>query len=166
MELRNLRLKAMRHKKAPKRKIQPDSKYQSLVVGKFINHVMRDGKKSTAQTVVYDCFDIIKEKTKKDPEEVFETALKNVTPALEVKSRRVGGANYQIPIPVRGDRKNTLAFRWIIDAARSRKGKPMREKLANELMDAAQGEGAAMKKKNDVHRMAEANKAFAHFARF
>ena len=126
---------------------------------------MVGGKKNTAQKVVYNCFDIIKEKTQKEGLDVFETALRNVTPVLEVKSRRVGGANYQIPMPVRGERKNTLAFRWIIDAARSRKGKPMAEKLAQELMDAANSEGTAMKKKEDVHRMAEANKAFAHFAR-
>ena len=155
----------MRHKKAPKRKINPDPKFNNLVIAKLINHVMVGGKKNTAQKVVYNCFDIIKEKTQKEGLDVFETALRNVTPVLEVKSRRVGGANYQIPMPVRGERKNTLAFRWIIDAARSRKGKPMAEKLAQELMDAANSEGTAMKKKEDVHRMAEANKAFAHFAR-
>ncbi len=155
----------MRGKQAPKRKHVPDPEYQDEVIGKFINLLMEEGKKLTAQRVLYDAFAIIKEKTKKDPKEVFDTAMKNVSPVLEVKSRRVGGANYQVPIEVKGDRKIALAMRWIIGASRSRKGKPMREKLAQELMDAAEKQGEAMKKREDVHRMAEANRAFAHFAR-
>lgn len=125
---------------------------------------MQNGKKSVAQKIVYSAFDILKEKTKKNPIEVFEGAMKNVSPLLEIKSKRVGGANYQVPMPVRGDRKNALAFRWLIAAAKARKGKPMREKLALELLDAYNKEGAAVRKRDDVHRMAEANRAFAHFA--
>ena len=125
---------------------------------------MSEGKKSVAQNVMYSAFDIISEKTKKDPTEIFNAALKNVSPSLEVRSRRIGGANYQIPIEVRGGRRNALAFRWIITAARAKKGKPMAQRLASELMEAANGEGAAMKKREDVHRMAESNRAFAHFA--
>ena len=155
----------MRGKKAPKRKILPDPKFQNIYVAKFINYLMRDGKKSVAQAVVYDAFDIIANKTKQDPIEVFDLAIKNVTPALEVKSRRIGGANYQIPMPVRGERRYALAFRWIIDTARSKKGRPMAEKLATEFMEAAEETGDVMKKKADVQRMAEANRAFAHFAR-
>src|SRR4029078_2784577 len=127
---------------------------------------MKDGKKSLAQKIVYDAFDVMHEKTKQDPLEVFDEALKNVMPAVEVRGRRVGGANYQVPFPVRGERKYALAFRWILDSARSRKGKPMSEKLAEELLLALNKEGNAMKKKIDVHRMAEANRAFAPFARF
>jgi small subunit ribosomal protein S7 len=156
----------MRHKQAPKREILPDSKFGNVVVAKFINYIMKDGKKTTARKVVYDAFDIISEKTKDDAIKVFDVALKNVTPLLEVKSRRVGGANYQIPVPVRGERRQSLSFRWIIDAARSRKGKPMCQGLAEEIISAANNEGAAVKKRMDVHRMAEANKAFAHFAKF
>lgn len=142
----------------------PDPNYNSHMVGKFINYIMRKGKKSVAQKVVYKSFDIIKEKTKGSPLEVFDKAIKNVSPALEVKSRRVGGANYQVPQPVRAERKIQLTFRWIINAAKSKKGKPMAEKLAEELMLAANNEGAAIKKKLDTHRMAEANRAFAHFS--
>jgi len=156
----------MRHKQAPKRKILPDSKYNNLVVAKFINYIMKRGKKSIAQKIVYDAFAIVGEKTNEDPMSVYETALKNVSPLLEVKSRRVGGANYQVPIQVRGDRKQALAFRWLIAAAKAKKGKAMREKLSEEIMAAAQNEGSAIKKKQDVQRMAEANRAFAHFARF
>lgn len=156
----------MRGKQAPKREFAPDPKYRNAILSRFINYVMYDGKKSVAQKVVYDAFDIIKEKTKQDPLEVFDEALKNVMPAIEVRGRRVGGANYQVPFPVRGERKYALAFRWILDSARARKGKPMYEKLAEELMLALNKEGNAMKKKMDVHRMAEANRAFAHFARF
>lgn len=155
----------MRGKQAPKRHILPDPKFGNLVVAKLVNYLMLDGKKSIAQTIVYDAFDRIATKTKENPLDVFDLALKNVTPALEVKSRRVGGANYQVPMPVRGDRRNMLAFRWIIAAARAKKGRPMSEKLADELMAAAKGEGDAIKKKMDVQRMAEANRAFAHFAR-
>ncbi len=156
----------MRGKRAPKRKIKPDIKYNNVNVAKFINYIMRRGKKTVAQKIVYGAFDIITQKTKKDPLAVFEQAIKNVTPAVEVKGRRVGGANYQVPIPVKGTRKFQLASRWVIEAAKARKGKPMREKLALELIDAAQEEGAAIKKKQDVERMAEANRAFAHFARY
>ena len=142
-----------------------DLKYGSQRVEKFINSVMWDGKKSTARKVVYDAFDIIKEKTKTEtPLDVFETAIRNVGPAMEIRSRRVGGANYQVPREVRAERKQALAFRWILIAARGGKGKPMAQKLAQELMNAANNEGSAIKKKEDVLRMAEANKAFAHFA--
>ncbi|MCX6784891.1 MAG: 30S ribosomal protein S7 [Candidatus Komeilibacteria bacterium] len=154
----------MRGKSAPKRKIAPDPKFRNLAIAKLINKVMERGKKTVAQSLVYGCFEIIAAKTKQDPLEVFETALKNVSPALEVKSRRVGGANYQVPMPVSGDRKLTLAYRWVLEAARHKKGRPMRQKLAEELMAAAKGEGDAIKKRDDVHRMAEANRAFAHFA--
>jgi len=154
----------MRGKKAIKREILPDPRYGSLVVAKLVNYIMQNGKKSVAQKIVYSAFDILKEKTKKNPIEVFEGAMKNVSPLLEIKSKRVGGANYQVPMPVRGDRKNALAFRWLIAAAKARKGKPMREKLALELLDAYNKEGAAVRKRDDVHRMAEANRAFAHFA--
>ena len=152
-------------KKAPKRKIKPDIKYSNVQVAKFINYLMRRGKKTTAQSVLYDAFDIISQKTEKDPLEVFETAMKNISPQLEVRSKRVGGANYQIPFPVKGERKFALASRWIIGAAKDRKGKKMAEKLSEELMSAAKNEGTAIKKKEDVQRMAEANRAFAHFAR-
>jgi small subunit ribosomal protein S7 len=143
----------------------PDMKFNSVRVEKFINSVMKDGKKSTARKVVYDAFDIIKEKTKtENPVELFETAIRNVGPAMEIRSRRVGGANYQVPREVRPERKMALAFRWILLAARAGKGKPMAEKLAAELISAANNEGSAIKKKDDTLRMAEANKAFAHFA--
>src|SRR3989338_5690568 len=155
----------MRGKAAPKRNLAPDAKYGSILVAKLVNYVMESGKKSIARGIVYDAFDIIATETKQDPLEVFDTAIKNVTPAVEVKSKRVGGANYQVPMPVRGDRRYALAYRWILEAARGKKGKPMAEKLAEELMLAAKGEGEAVKKKLDVQRMAEANRAFAHFAR-
>jgi small subunit ribosomal protein S7 len=155
----------MRHKPAPKRVITPDPRYNNVVVAKFINYVMRGGKKATAQKVVYSAFDKIKEQTKQDPLDVFDRAMKNVQPSVEVKSKRVGGANYQIPIQVRGERRVSLGFRWVIAAAEAKKGRPMAEKLAAELIAAANNEGDAVKKKMDVHRMAEANRAFAHFAR-
>lgn len=155
----------MRGKPAPKRKIQGDGRYNDVDVAKFINYVMSKGKKTVAQKIVYDCFEIIKEKSKQDPRHVFNKALKQVSPLLEIRGRRIGGANYQIPYQVRGERRFALGCRWILDAARGRKGKPMAEKLAVEIMDASRGEGAAIKKRADVHRMAEANKAFAHFAR-
>jgi small subunit ribosomal protein S7 len=155
----------MRGKQAPKRPITPDPKYGNVRIAKFINYIMLDGKKTVAQKVVYDALDIISEKTKQDALEVFEKALKNVMPALEVKSKRVGGANYQVPMSVRGDRRFVLAYRWIIKAARTKKGRPMAQRLANEFIAAANGEGDAVKKKQDVQRMAEANRAFAHFAR-
>jgi len=155
----------MRSKPAKKRKIPGDPKFNSLTIAKLINHLMRQGKKSTAQRLLYRAFELISEKTKKDPLEIFDIALKNVSPVVEVKSRRIGGANYQIPVEVRGDRRQALAFRWIIGAAREKKGKPMAEKLAEELIAASQKTGSAMAKREDVHRMAEANRAFAHFGR-
>ncbi len=155
----------MRRPVKNRNQVTPDLKFNSLRVEKFINSVMWDGKKSTARKVVYDAFDIIKEKTKTDaPLEVFETALRNVGPAMEIRSRRVGGANYQVPREVRPERKQALAFRWILLAARGGKGKPMAEKLATEIIAAANNEGSAVKKREDTHKMAEANKAFAHFA--
>jgi small subunit ribosomal protein S7 len=155
----------MRGKSATKRNLAPDTKYGSILVAKLVNYVMEDGKKSIARGIVYDAFDIIASETKRAPLEVFEEAVKNVTPAVEVKSKRVGGANYQVPMPVRGDRRYALVYRWILLAARGKKGRPMCEKLAEELMAAARNEGDAVKKKLDVQRMAEANRAFAHLAR-
>ena len=155
----------MRGKQAPKRTIQGDVKYNDKDIAKFINYIMRRGKKTIAQNIVYGCFDIIKEKTKQDPRHVFNKALKQISPLLEVRGRRIGGANYQIPYQVRGTRRFNLASRWLIEAAKARKGKPMAEKLAAEIMAAYNGEGAAVKKKQDVQRMAQANRAFAHFAR-
>ena len=154
----------MRRKTKIKKINNLDPLYSNPLVGKFINYIMRRGKKSVAQKVVYKSFDIIKEKTKGNPIELFDKAIKNISPSLEVKSRRVGGANYQVPQPVRPDRKIQLAFRWIINAAKAKKGKSMAEKLAEELMLAVNNEGAAIKKKLDTHRMAEANRAFAHFS--
>ena len=148
-----------------KHKIAPDGVYNDIVVSQFINKVMQDGKKTIAQKIVYGAFDIIKEKTKKEPLETFKLAIENASPLLEVKPKRIGGATYQVPMEVRGERKLALAIRWILDGARSKKGKPMAEKLAQELIDAASNQGVAIKKKADTNRMAEANKAFAHFAR-
>ena len=153
----------MRRKRNIKREIQPDSKYGNIALAKFINYVMRDGKKSTAERVVYDTFKLIEKKYEQDPMVVFDTAIRNVGPTLEVRSRRVGGAAYMVPKEVRGERKMSLTYRWILDAARSKKGKPMSERLAEELFAASKNEGTAIKKKFDTHRMAEANKAFAHF---
>ncbi len=161
----------MRHKKVPKRKLLPDTTYSNLTVAKFINTVMRRGKKVAAQKIVYGALTLLEEKAKEaketmqDPLALFELAIKNVSPLVEVKSKRVGGANYQIPLPVRAERRLALAFRWLIAAAQAKKGKPMAVKLAEELFDAVHQAGSAMKKKQDVHRMAEANRAFAHFAR-
>jgi len=155
----------MRGKKAPKRPITPDPKYGSTQIAKFTNYIMERGKKSLAQKIIYNAFDEISEKTKKNPVDVFELAIKNVGPNLEVKGRRVGGANYQIPIQVKSDRRFILACRWIIGAAKERKGKPMSSKLAEELINASNKEGAAMKKRENVQKMAEANRAFAHLAR-
>ncbi len=154
----------MRRKTKIKKVNNFDPLYKDPLVGRFINYIMRQGKKSTAQGVVYKSFDIIKEKTKSNPLEIFDKAIKNISPSLEVKSRRVGGANYQVPQPVRAERKIQLAFRWIINAAKAKKGKSMAEKLAEELMLAVNNEGSAIKKKLDTHRMAEANRAFAHFS--
>ena len=148
-----------------KHKIAPDRVYNDEVVAKFINKVMVSGKKSTAQRIVYGAFEQIKSQTKKEPLEVFKSAIDLASPVLEVKPKRIGGATYQVPMEVRGDRRLALAFRWLIEGARSKKGKPMSEKLAQELIDCTNGQGNAIKKKNDMHRMAEANKAFAHFAR-
>ena len=141
----------------------PDPKFQNVIVAKFINRLMTQGKKSTAQRVFYGAFDIIA-KQQKDPLQVFDEAIKNISPMLEVKSKRVGGANYQVPREVRGERKLTLAIRWMVEAARAKKGKPMAERLAEELLAASKNEGNAIKKKLDMHRMAEANRAFAHFS--
>ncbi|MFH1866496.1 MAG: 30S ribosomal protein S7 [Patescibacteria group bacterium] len=154
----------MRGKRATKRSILPDPRYQSVVVAKFVNVIMERGKKSVARKIVYQSFDTIATKTKKDPRDVFEAAIKNVGPMVEVRSRRVGGANYQIPVEVRPDRRLALAFRWIIQAAQAKKGRAMHLKLADELIDASTNQGDAIKKKEDVLRMAEANRAFAHFA--
>jgi small subunit ribosomal protein S7 len=153
-----------RRKKRIKRVIPPDPVYNNITVAKFINQVMRRGKKTIAQKIVYGSFDIIKEKTKKEPLEIFKIALNNVKPSLEVRPRRIGGATYQVPRQVPSFRGETLAMRWLIQAAKSKKGKPMKEKLAEELINAANNTGAAIKKKEDTHRMAEANRAFAHFA--
>ncbi|HWH16216.1 MAG TPA: 30S ribosomal protein S7 [Candidatus Paceibacterota bacterium] len=142
---------------------RPDIQYQSEAIARFINTVMWDGKKDVARKVVYGALEVIKEDGQ-DPVEVFETAIRNVAPLMEVRSRRVGGANYQVPREVPQQRRIALAYRWIINAARNKKGKPMHEKLANEILMAAKNEGEAIKKKDDMHRMAEANKAFAHFA--
>ena len=155
----------MRGKRAPKRKIDGDINYNDTDVAKFINYIMRAGKKTVAQNVVYGAFDIIKERTKQDPRHVFNKALKRISPLLEVRGRRIGGANYQIPYQVRGERRFALGCRWLIEAANDRKGAPMKLKLADEIMAAAEGEGNALKKKEMVQKQAEANKAFAHFAR-
>ena len=155
----------MRRKRNIKRDLRPDAQFDSLKVSKFINYVMQEGKKNTARTIVYDCMTAIKEQAKvENPIEVFELALKNTTPAMEVRSRRVGGANYQVPREVRPERKNSLSMKWIVEAARGKKGKPMALKLADEIIAASKNEGEAVKKRENVHKMAEANKAFAHFA--
>ena len=157
----------MRKKRVYKNKKyhKPDAVHSRTDLGRFINYVMRDGKKSTAEAVVYDAFEKIKKDTKEDPILVFDRALQNVSPTLEVSSKRVGGANYQVPREMRPDRRFVLAVRWIVSAARAKKGKPMAEKLAEELILASKNEGTAIKKKQDTHRMAESNRAFAHFAR-
>lgn len=148
---------------APKREVLPDPIYGSKQVTKLINQVMTAGKKSIAERIVYDAFDIMKEKTDREAIEVFEEALNNAMPVLEVKARRVGGANYQVPVEVRADRRQTLGLRWLVDSARKRGERTMNQRLANELLDAANNTGGAVKKKDEVHRMAEANKAFAHY---
>jgi len=154
----------MRGKRAPKRVIAPDPTYKSLALAKFTNYVMERGKKTVAQKIVTQALDRVHEKTGKPQLEAFDLAIRNVAPVVEVKAKRVGGSNYQVPMEVRGERRQALAFRWILGAARSKKGKPMAEKLAAEIMAAMNNEGDAVKKKLDVHRMAEANRAFAHFA--
>ena len=147
----------------PKREVLPDPIYNSILVTRLVNSMMLDGKKGVAQKVVYGAFDIIKEKTGRDPLEVFNEAIENIMPTLEVKARRVGGATYQVPIEVRPDRRMTLGLRWLTNYSRARNEKTMKERLANELMDAAGGLGAAVKKREDTHKMAESNKAFAHY---
>jgi small subunit ribosomal protein S7 len=151
-------------KRYKKHQILPDPIYNDLLVSKLINYVMRKGKKTIARKIVYGAFDIVKEKTKKDPLEIFKRAIENVGPSLELRARRVGGATYQVPIEVPPERKIALAMRWIIMAAKMKKGKAMKEKLAEELIAASKNEGWAVKKKEDTHKMAEANRAFAHFA--
>jgi small subunit ribosomal protein S7 len=152
-----------RRYRPPKRKIEPDVRYNSVTVAKFINRVMKRGKKSVASRIMYNALDIVETRMKRPPLEVMEEAVQNVSPVLEVKPRRVGGSTYQIPVEVSPDRQLSLAMRWLLAAARNRPGKSMAEKLANELMDAARGTGAAVKKREDTHRMAEANRAFAHY---
>ena len=153
----------MRKRRAVKRDVLADPIYNSKVVTKLINTIMKDGKKGLAQKIFYGAMDIVKEKTNKDPMEVLNTALENIMPALEVKSRRVGGANYQVPVEVKADRKQALGLRWLINYARLRGGHSMADNLANEIIDASNGTGAAVKKREETHRMAEANKAFAHY---
>ncbi len=155
----------MRGKKAPKRKIKVDPRFKRVDIAKLINKIMIGGKKNTAQQIVYNAFQYISDKTKQDPLEIYDSAMRNISPTLEVKGRRIGGANYQIPIVVSGDRKLILAHRWLIEVSRSRKGIDIATSLATELIAAAKGEGEAMRKREDIQRMAEANKAFAHFAR-
>jgi len=152
-----------RKKQAPKRIFYPDSKYNSMILAKFINFVMYDGKKSTSEKIIYEALDKIKDKTKNDPIKVFNDAINNIRPNLEVRSRRVGGATYQVPQEVKTKRSHTLALRWLLDATRKRKNKSMSDKLFNELMDASQKKGSAIKKREDTHKMAESNKAFAHY---
>jgi len=153
-----------RRKRTFEKHVKPDPRYSNLLVGKFINSVMKDGKRTIAEKIVYDAFDVIHERTKRGGLNIFEQAIKNISPLVELKSRRVGGANYQVPVPVIGERRTTLAMRWLKAGLASKKGKRMAEKLADELIDASNKTGAAMKKRDDVHRMADANKAFAHFA--
>ena len=152
-----------RKRKAPIRKIYPDPKYGSVIISKFINSIMYDGKKTTAEKILYDAMDKIKEKSKEDPIKIFNSAISNVKPNLEVRSRRVGGATYQVPVEVKTNRGQTLALRWLMDATRKRKNKTMAEKLYSEILDASQNKGSAIKKREDTHKMAESNKAFAHF---
>lgn len=157
----------MRRKIKNKKEIFPDSVYNSILISKFVNHLMKDGKKSVAEKIMYSALLMLKKELKdkeESPAVIFENAIKNVSPNLEVRSRRIGGANYQVPREVKADRKLTLAARWILEASRSKKGKPMAKRLAEELILAAKNEGAAVKKKENVHRMAEGNRAFAHFA--
>ncbi len=149
--------------RAPKRKILPDPVFGSELVTKTINQIMLDGKKSTAEEIFYSAMDIVKDKTGESPIEVYETALNNIMPVLEVKSRRVGGSNYQVPVEVRPERRRTLGLRWLVTAARNRGERTMATRLAAEILDAVKNEGSAVKKKEDMHRMAEANKAFAHY---
>ncbi len=154
----------MRRNAAPKREVLPDPKFHGRTVTKFVNNLMLDGKKGTSEAIIYGAFDIDEERTKgEDPVEIFKKAIANVRPRVEVKSRRVGGSTYQVPVEVRPDRQTALAMRWLITASRNRNERTMRERLANELLEAANNRGAAVKKKDDTHRMADANKAFAHY---
>ncbi|MFP4514611.1 MAG: 30S ribosomal protein S7 [Parcubacteria group bacterium] len=155
----------MRGKQAQKRVIKGDLKYNDESIAKFINYIMSSGKKSVAQDIVYSAFEIIKEKTKQDPRHIFNKAMKKISPLVEVRGRRVGGANYQVPFQVKGDRRFYLGCKWLIDSTRTKKGKSMAEKLASEILEASEGEGMAVRKRENVHKMAESNKAFAHFAR-
>ena len=152
-----------RRYRPPKRKVNPDPKFGNIHIAMFVNRMMVDGKKSTARRLMYDALDTIQDRMNRDPVEVFEEALRNVTPMVEVKPRRVGGSTYQVPVEVDPYRRLSLAMRWLLQAARSRGGRGMADKLANEFMDAAQNQGSAIKKKDDTHRMAEANRTFAHF---
>jgi small subunit ribosomal protein S7 len=152
-----------RRREVPKRVILPDPKYHDRMVAKFVNALMLDGKKSVAEQIVYGAFDLVQERSSDDPLELFKKAIDNVRPVIEVKSRRVGGSTYQVPVEVRSERRNALALRWLVDNARKRGEKTMRERLAGEFLDAANNRGASVKKKEDTHRMAEANKAFAHY---
>ena len=152
-----------RRRAATKREVLPDHKYKDITLTKFMNRIMQDGKKSISEKIVYGAFDIVFDKTKKKPIEFFHEALDNVKPNLEVRSRRVGGATYQVPVEVKTKRSQTLALRWLLEASRKRKNKTMSDKIFNEIMDASQRKGAAFKKREDTHRMAESNKAFAHF---
>ncbi|MEX2601257.1 MAG: 30S ribosomal protein S7 [Balneolaceae bacterium] len=153
----------MRRRKAEKRDVQPDPVFEDKMVTRFVNNLMRDGKKNVARNILYQAFEIIEEKTGESPIDVFKNAMNNVTPVVEVRSRRVGGATYQVPVEVRSERGTALSIRWIIKASRSRNDKSMALRLSRELMDAANNEGGAVRKKDETHRMAEANKAFAHF---
>jgi small subunit ribosomal protein S7 len=153
----------LRRRRAPKRKILPDPKYKNILVSKFVNILLIKGKKSIAHTILYDTFDMIAKKTNENPLEVFKKALENARPLLETKSRRIGGATYQVPIEVKPERGATLAMRWMRDFARGKKGRPMQEKLANEIIDCYNKTGATIKKREDVHKMAEANRAFSHY---
>lgn len=155
----------MRGKPAPKRRIKVDSKFNQENIAKFINYIMERGKKATAEKIVYEAMDLISQKMKLDPLDVFNQAMQNISPSVEIRGKRVGGANYQVPVAVRSERSLTLGSRWLIAAAKARKGKKMAEKLADEVINAYNNEGAAIKKKQDTYRMAEANRAFAHFSR-
>ncbi len=155
-----------RRGKIVRRNIPPDPRFQSITVQQFINKVMWNGKKSIAEKIVYDALDMASERLKRPPMEVFDQALRNASPSIEVKPRRVGGATYQVPVEVKSDRRTTLAMRWILTAARNRSGRPMYERLAMELMDAYNNTGSTIKRREDVHRMAESNRAFAHYGRF
>ena len=152
-----------RKKQAPKKDFYPDAKYNSLILAKFINFIMYDGKKETSEKIIYEALEKIKQKTKEDPIKIFNEAISNIRPNLEVRSRRVGGATYQVPQEVKTKRSQTLALRWLLEASRKRKNKTMCDKLFNELMDASQKRGSAIKKREDTHKMAESNKAFAHY---